>query len=69
MIFFFHIAASRRATLLLQRLLKSQMFQPDPQLATTHSYCIKKHHFFSSKASAGTSVDYTVDYIIQHHYG
>ena len=35
-IFFFHIAASYRATLLLQRLLKSQvllklqMFQPDP---------------------------------------
>ena len=72
-ILFFHIAASWRATLLLQSLLKSQVVTKCFSLIVCWQLCratISKNTFFSSTASAATSVDYTVDYyIIQHHCG
>ena len=57
-IFFFHIAASRRATLytFTTKVIKItstyQMFQPDPQLATIQNYCFKKHLFFQHSLSS-----------------
>ena len=45
-----------------------QTFQSDPQLETMQSYYFK-NTIFSSSASAAVSVDFTVDYIIQHHCG
>ena len=71
-IFFFHIVTSWRATLLLQRLLKSQVVTKCFSLILSWQLCratISKNTIFSSAASAPTSVDYTVDYIIQHHCG
>ena len=72
-IFFFHIAASWRPTLLLQRLLKSQAVTKCFSLILSWQLCraiISKNTFFSSTASATTSVDYTVYYyVIQHHCG
>ena len=65
---FFDIAASRRATPLLQRLLKSQGFS----LSLSWQLCwtaISKSTFSSCRASKATFLDYTVDYIIQYDYG
>ena len=71
-IFFFHIAASCRATLLLRRLLKSQVVAKCFGLILIWQLSratISKNTIFSSTDSGATSVDYTVDSIIQHHFG
>ena len=72
-IFFFHIVVSWRATtLFLQRLLKSQVFTNGVSLSLSWQLCraaILKNAIFSSAASVAASVKYTVDYIMQHHYG
>ena len=69
---FFHIAVSWRATLLLQRILKSQVVTKCFSLILSWQLCratISKNTIFSSTVSSATSVDYTVDYIIQHNCG
>ena len=71
-IFFFHIAACCRATLLLQRLLKSQVVTKCFSLIRSWQLCratISKNTIFSCTASAATTADYNVDYIIWHHCG
>ena len=71
-IFFFHIVTRWRATLLLQRLLKSQVVTKCFSLILSWQLwraTISKNTIFPSAVSEATSVDYTVDYIIQHNCG
>ena len=70
--FLFSYCCKLEATLLLQRLLKSQVLTKCFSLILSWQLCratISKNAFFSSTASAATSVDYTIDYIIRHHFG
>ena len=57
---------------MLQRLLKSQAvtkgFGPSSNRQLGRA-AISKSTIFSSTASAAATVDYTVDYIMQHHCG
>ena len=67
-----HIAARWRATLLLQRLLKSQVVTKCFSLILSWQLCratISKYTIISSTVSVATSLDYTIDYIIQHQCG